>query len=159
MKFVKLVAFSALSMMLFFGNANAGNVVQTAKEAGTFNTLLTAAKKAGLVSALSHKHPITVFAPTDEAFAKLPKGTVANLLKPKNKHKLREILLYHVVPAKVLAHDVPRSTTGVKTLSGEKIHVRRGLFRVKVNGARVTTADIKASNGVIHVINKVLLPK
>lgn len=159
MKIAKLLAVSILSLFVIMGSANAANVVQTAKKAGKFNTLLAAAKAAGLVGALSHKKPITVFAPTDEAFADLPKGTVESLLKPKNREKLRAILLYHVVPGKIFAEDIPRDATKVKTLNGKKVRARRGLFSVRINRARVKAADIKASNGVVHVIDRVLIPK
>ena len=158
MKLIRLIALSVLGVFFITSAANAGNIVQTAKKAGKFNTLLVAAKKAGLVRALSRKHPITVFAPTDRAFSKLPAGTIKALLKPKNRHKLRQILLYHVVKGKILAKDIPHHPIYVKTLSGKKIKVRRGLFSVKVNRSRVRAADIEASNGVIHVINRVLIP-
>ncbi|MEM7619670.1 MAG: fasciclin domain-containing protein [Pseudomonadota bacterium] len=157
----KIVAFSALSILLMVGTANAhpkNNIVEVASKAGKFKTLLAAAKKAGLVSALIHKGPITVFAPTDKAFAKLSSKKIKYLLKPKNRAKLKRILLYHVIPGKVLAADVPRLPTKVKTLSGDKIVVDRDIFDVEINNAHVKKADIIASNGVIHVINKVLLP-
>jgi uncharacterized surface protein with fasciclin (FAS1) repeats len=150
----------AIAAFLFTAQAaHAANIVQTAQSAGTFKTLLAAAQAAGLVNALSGGGPITVFAPDDAAFAKLPKGTVASLLKPENKDKLKAILTYHVVPGAVAAADVPTRATKVATLNGEKLVVRRRGSAVHVGGARVTAADIKADNGVIHVINKVLLPK
>jgi uncharacterized surface protein with fasciclin (FAS1) repeats len=150
----------AIAAFLFTAQAaHAANIVQTAQSAGTFKTLLAAAQAAGLVNALSGSGPITVFAPDDAAFAKLPKGTVASLLKPENKDKLKAILTYHVVPGAVAAADVPTRATKVATLNGEKLVVRRRGSAVHVGGARVTAADIKADNGVIHVINKVLLPK
>ncbi|MEN0041651.1 MAG: fasciclin domain-containing protein [Pseudomonadota bacterium] len=139
---------------------SAANIVQTAASTGQFNTLLAAAKAAGLAGALSSRH-VTVFAPTDAAFAKLPKGTVQDLLKPRNRHKLAAILKYHVIPGRVLAHDVPRRSTLVRTLKSAgdtTVKVRRRFGRVRVDNARVVKADIKASNGVIHVINRVLLP-
>ncbi len=164
MKLIRLFVCSIFALFIITNYANAGhhsktgNIVQTAKKAGKFNTLLVAAKKAGLVRALSKKHPITVFAPTDHAFSKLPAGTVEELIKPKNRHKLRKILLYHVVKGRIYAKDIPHKPIYVKTLSGKKLKVRRGLFSVKINNARVRAADVKASNGVIHVINRVLLP-
>ena len=102
--------------------------------------------------------PFTVFAPTDAAFKKLPKGTLASLLKPENKGKLVKILTYHVVPGKVMAADLAGKTTAVATVEGSRVHVN-GKHGVRVNGARVVKADIVADNGVIHVIDKVLLPK
>lgn len=157
---LKLIA-AAFAATLMLGQAQAANIVQTAASTGKFDTLLAAAKAAGLVSALSKGGPITVFAPTDAAFAHLPPGTVEELLKPKNRHKLRAILQYHVIPGRVLAKNVPHTPTHVRTLKrgGDRtIRVVRSGKRVHVDNARVIAADIKASNGVIHVINRVLLP-
>jgi uncharacterized surface protein with fasciclin (FAS1) repeats len=141
-------------------SAFAANIVETAAAAGQFNTLLAAAKAAGVADALATKKGITVFAPTDKAFAKLPKGTVESLLKPENKEKLKAILLYHVVPKEVLAAEVPTKATSVPTLDGaQTLTVRRHGKTVRVNQARVIKADVKADNGVIHVVNSVLLPK
>ena len=137
--------------------ARADDIVDTAVKAGSFNTLVTAVKAAGLVSTLKGRGPLTVFAPTDDAFAKLPKGTVEDLLKPKNKEKLRSILTYHVVPGQILSGKLVGKTTSVKTVQGSTIRVN-GNDGVKVNAANVTKADIKTSNGVIHVIDSVLLP-
>ena len=133
------------------------NIVQVASKAGSFNTLLAAAKAAGLVGALEGEGPLTVFAPTDDAFAKLPAGTVESLLKPENKEKLKAVLLYHVVEGKVTADQVVKMTSA-KTLQGEsaKIAVKDG--KVYVDGAQVIKADVPASNGVIHVIDSVILP-
>ena len=157
---LKLIA-AATGLLLMSANAFAANIVQTASSTGKFNTLLAAAKAAGLVGVLSKGGPITVFAPTDAAFAKLPPGTVESLLLPKNKAKLAAILKYHVVAGRVYAADVPHKPTHVKTLkaSGDKTirAVRRGGV-VHIDNARVIAADIKASNGVIHVINRVLIP-
>lgn len=142
------------------GSASAANVVETAAGAGQFNTLLAAAKAAGLADALATKQGITVFAPTDKAFSKLPKGTVESLLKPENKDKLQAILLYHVVPKEVLAEQVPTKATQVPTLDGsETLTVRRHGKTVRVDKAKVVKADVKADNGVIHVVDRVLLPK
>jgi uncharacterized surface protein with fasciclin (FAS1) repeats len=154
-------AIAALAATLMLGQAQAANVVETAASTGKFNTLLAAAKAAGLVKALSKGGPITVFAPTDAAFANLPPGTVEMLLKPENKAKLAAILKYHVVPGRILAKDVPHTPTHVKTLkaSGDKtIRAVRNGKRVHIDNARVIAADIRADNGVIHVINRVLLP-
>jgi uncharacterized surface protein with fasciclin (FAS1) repeats len=159
MKFTVIAA--AVAATLTLGQAQAANIVQTAASTGKFDTLLAAAKAAGLVQALSKGGPITVFAPTDEAFAKLPEGTVESLLLPKNKAKLAAILKYHVVPGRILAKDVPHTPTHVKTLKrggDTTIRAVRSGKRVHIDKARVIAADIKASNGVIHVINKVLLP-
>ncbi|MEM9734549.1 MAG: fasciclin domain-containing protein [Pseudomonadota bacterium] len=150
----------ALAAGLAIAPAQASNIVQTAQSTGKFNTLLAAAKAAGLAVTLSRAH-VTVFAPTDAAFARLPKGTVQDLLKPKNRHKLAAILKYHVVPGRVLARDVPRKATHVGTLKkggDTTVRVRKRFGKVRVDNARVVQADVKASNGVIHVINRVLLP-
>jgi uncharacterized surface protein with fasciclin (FAS1) repeats len=152
---------AAIATTVLFGQAQAANIVQTAASTGKFDTLLAAAKAAGLVKALSSGGPITVFAPTDAAFAKLPAGTVETLLKPENKAKLAAILKYHVVSGRILAKDVPTKATHVKTLKrggDTTIRAIRSGGRVHIDNARVIAADIKASNGVIHVINKVLLP-
>jgi uncharacterized surface protein with fasciclin (FAS1) repeats len=138
-------------------SAHAKNIVEVAQDNGSFGTLLTAAKAAGLAGALSGPGKKTLFAPTDEAFARLPKGTVANLLKPQNKAKLKAILLYHVVGKQILAKDIPAGPTHVKTLNGGSLNVRKA-SGVRVNSSTVTAADVKADNGVIHVINRVLLP-
>jgi uncharacterized surface protein with fasciclin (FAS1) repeats len=158
----KFVATTALFTMIAgsISSAMAANIVETAAGAGQFNTLIAAAKAAGLADALATKQGITVFAPTDAAFAKLPKGTVESLLKPENKEKLKAILLYHVVPKEVAAKDVPTKATKVGTLDGsETLTVRRHGERVRVNKARVVKADVKADNGIIHVVDSVLIPK
>ncbi len=135
------------------------NIVETAVAAGQFKTLAAALEAAGLVDALTGEGPFTVFAPTDEAFAKLPAGTVESLLKPENKEKLKAILLYHVVPGNVTAKQVMKlNGRTVKTLEGASIKVST-MHGVTVNDARVTKTDVQASNGVIHVIDTVLLPK
>lgn len=136
------------------------DIVDTAAKAGSFKTLVAAVKAAGLVDALKGPGPFTVFAPTDEAFKKLPKGTVEDLLKPENKAKLTAILTYHAVSGKVMAADVLKLKDGtqVKTVNGKSItiHNKHG---VKIDGAKVIKADITCSNGVIHEIDTVLLPK
>ena len=133
-----------------------GDIVDTATAAGNFTTLTKLLKRAGLVSALRQPGPFTVFAPTDAAFAKVPKGKLNALLK--NRKKLRSVLLYHVVAQKLTAADVT-SRKRAKTLNGKQVRFRVRGGNVYVNGARVTTADVGASNGVIHVINRVLLPQ
>jgi uncharacterized surface protein with fasciclin (FAS1) repeats len=136
--------------------ATAGDIVAVASGAGKFTTLVTALKAAGLVGLLQGEGPFTVFAPTDEAFAKLPAGTVDELLKPANKAKLAAILSHHVVNGKVMAADV--KTMKVKTLSGEEISLKVDGGKVTVDGAKVVKADIGATNGVIHVIDTVVMP-
>jgi uncharacterized surface protein with fasciclin (FAS1) repeats len=138
-------------------NASAADIVDTAA-AGHFNTLAAALKAAGLVDALKGPGPFTVFAPTDEAFAKLPPGTVESLLKPENKDELRKVLTYHVVTGRVTAKDVVKLDSA-KTLEGGSLNIQAGDSGVMVNNARVIKTDIPASNGVIHVIDTVLLPK
>lgn len=137
--------------------ASGKDIVDTAVEAGQFKTLAAALTAAGLVDTLKGAGPFTVFAPTDEAFAKLPAGTVENLLKPENKQQLKDILTYHVVAGKVMAADVA-GLDEAKSVNGKMIDVEAAGGSVKVNGATVTTADVAASNGVIHIIDTVLLP-
>ncbi len=134
------------------------DIVDTAVAAGSFKTLAAALQAAGLVETLKGKGPFTVFAPTDEAFAKLPPGTVADLLKPENKAKLRRILTYHVVAGKVMAADVVKLQSA-KAVSGDTLTVATRSDGVMVNNAHVVKTDIAARNGVIHVIDAVLLPK
>ncbi|MCL4219756.1 MAG: fasciclin domain-containing protein [Phycisphaerales bacterium] len=133
------------------------DIVDTAVSAGSFNTLAAALKAADLVSALKGAGPFTVFAPTDEAFAKLPAGTVETLLKPENKAKLQAILLHHVVSGEVRASRAVK-LTGAMTLGGQRVEINAGNGRVTVDGANVVKADVLASNGVIHIIDRVILP-
>ena len=128
-------------------------------KAGQFNTLAAALTTGDLVVVLKGAGPFTVFAPTDEAFKKLPPGTVENLLKPENKAQLVKILTYHVVPGKVLSSALAGKKTDAKTVQGEMVMVDATMGGVTVNGAKVVTADIAADNGVIHVIDTVLIPK
>jgi uncharacterized surface protein with fasciclin (FAS1) repeats len=137
---------------------NAPDIVDVAVGAGNFNTLVAAVKAAGLVETLKGEGPFTVFAPTDEAFAKLPAGTVENLLKPENKDMLVKILTYHVVSGRVLAKDVVKLKSA-KTAQGQSVRIRAKGGKVKINKANVVKTDIEAGNGVIHVIDTVLLPK
>jgi uncharacterized surface protein with fasciclin (FAS1) repeats len=134
------------------------DIVDTAVAAGQFNTLAAALKAAGLIETLKGTGPFTVFAPTDAAFAKLPKGTVEDLLKPENKARLTAILTYHVVPGKVMAADVVK-VKDAKTVQGGSLKVNTGGGKVMVDNANVVKADIAASNGVIHVIDSVVMPK
>lgn len=135
--------------------APAKDIVSTAVEAGSFKTLAAALQAAGLVETLKGQGPFTVFAPTDAAFAKLPAGTVEALLK--DKEKLTAILTYHVVPGKVEAKDVVKLTSA-KTVNGKSVTVKVAGDKVMVDGATVTATDVQASNGVIHVIDTVILP-
>jgi len=134
------------------------DIVDVAQSVGSFNTLVAAVGAAGLVDTLKSDGPFTVFAPTDEAFAALPAGTVENLLKPENKDQLTAILTYHVLPGKVMAADILGKRLSVATVNGKNVHVNGRGKAVHVNKASVTQADVPASNGVIHVIDKVLLP-
>jgi uncharacterized surface protein with fasciclin (FAS1) repeats len=138
--------------------AQGKDIVDTAVAAGQFKTLAAALQAAGLVETLKGKGPFTVFAPTDEAFAKLPKGTVEDLLKPENKAKLTAILTYHVVAGKVMAADVVK-IKDAKTVQGGSIKVNAAGGKVMVDAATVVKTDIGASNGVIHVVDSVLMPK
>jgi uncharacterized surface protein with fasciclin (FAS1) repeats len=146
----------------FFGAAHAdtkapaSDIVAVASGAGSFKTLVAAVKAAGLVETLQGAGPFTVFAPTDEAFAKLPKGTVEDLLKPENKEKLVAILTYHVIPGKVMAAEV--KTMKAETVNGKELSITAAGGTVTVDGATVVKTDVAASNGVIHVIDTVVLP-
>jgi uncharacterized surface protein with fasciclin (FAS1) repeats len=133
------------------------DIVDTAVANGSFNTLAAALKAAGLVETLKGKGPFTVFAPTDAAFAKLPAGTVETLLKPENKDQLRRVLTYHVVAGKVGSAEVSKMTSA-KAVSGDALAIAVKDGKVMVNNATVVTADVSAANGVIHVIDTVILP-
>lgn len=153
----------AAAAALFIGtfSASAMNVVETAQQAGSFNTLLAAAKTAGLADALATTNNITVFAPTDGAFAKLPAGTLEELLKPENKDKLVAILTYHVLPRKLASNQMLAGPFHVRTLKAQPdrtLAITKNAGGVKVDNARVIKADIMADNGVIHVIDTVMLP-
>lgn len=133
------------------------DIVDVAASAGSFNTLVAAIKAAGLVETLKSKGPFTVFAPTDAAFAKLPKGTLESLLKPENKAKLAGILTYHVLSGKVMAADIAGKKLSVATVQGSKVNID-ATNGVMIDNAKVSKADIESSNGVIHVIDTVILP-
>lgn len=156
-----LIIAAAVAIGLAAGVADARamekNIVETAVAAGKFNTLAKALGAAGLVETLKGKGPFTVFAPTDKAFAKLPAGTLEALLKPENKNRLRAILTYHVVPGAVKAADVVK-LDAAKTVNGANVTVKTSGDVVMINDAKVTAPDIAASNGVIHVIDTVILP-
>lgn len=156
MKKIRSIAFGAILSFIPTLAAADKDIVGVAVEAGSFNTLVAAVKAAGLVETLQGPGPFTVFAPTDEAFAKLPKGTVEDLLKPENKQKLTSILTYHVVPGKVMAADV--KTMKAKTVNGKELDVKVANGGVTVDKAKVVKTDVAAKNGVIHVIDTVVLP-
>jgi len=158
-KIIPITAAIAALVLVTINNLSAAQqktIVGVAAGAGQFKTLVAAVKAAGLVKTLNGKGPFTVFAPTDEAFAKLPAGTVENLLKPENKEKLVAVLTYHVLPGKLMAADL--TTTNAKTLNGKELAIKVDAGKVTVGGANVTKTDIEASNGVIHVIDGVLIP-
>lgn len=160
MSFKKLVITATTVLAFSSTSLLAANIVETADKAGTFKTLLAAAKSAGLAETLSTKGPLTVFAPTDAAFAKLPAGTVENLLKPENKAQLVGILTYHVVGRKLTANMLPGKAIHVKSLNSNSkmLVVKKSDAGVSVGKAMVVSADIAADNGVIHVIDTVLIP-
>ena len=154
-------AIVALSSMLVIGPANSAgemDIVDTAVQAGNFGTLAAALEAAGLIETLKGDGPFTVFAPTDEAFAKLPEGTVQDLLKPENKDQLTAILTYHVVSGAVMAEQVV-GLSEAKTVNGQSVDISVNGSMVKVDEAMVVATDIMASNGVIHVIDSVILPE
>lgn len=153
--FLALTTAMALSAPAF-ADGHSKDIVDTAVGAGNFTTLVAAVEAAGLVETLKGEGPFTVFAPTDAAFAALPAGTVEDLLKPENKDKLVAILTYHVVPGKVMSTDLTEGQKAATVQGGEVTITLEG--GAKVNGAVISTADIEASNGVIHVIDSVILP-
>jgi len=163
-RLITAAAIAALTLLPTTMAANAANIVDTAAGAGTFGTLLAAAKAAGLADALATTDNITVFAPTDEAFAALPAGTVESLLKPENKDQLVAILTLHVLPRELASNQLPGRAIHVKTLNtAELLAVTKNAHTHAVtvaasNTANVVKADIKADNGIIHVIDAVLLP-
>jgi len=140
------------------GKGHEKDIVDTAVAAGSFNTLATALTAAGLVDTLKGKGPFTVFAPTDAAFAKLPAGTVEDLLKPENKAKLVSILTYHVLPEDVSRGQLDKMTSA-KTVQGQSVMISKKDGKMMVNGADIAKGDVKASNGVIYVIDSVILPQ
>lgn len=152
-----LTATPALAQDAAYSKGTDMDIVEVAVSAGSFETLVAAVKAAGLVEVLQGDGPFTVFAPTDEAFAALPEGTVAELLKPENKDKLVAILTYHVVPGKVMASDVVKLSSAT-TVQGSTVAIKTSDKGVMVDGARVLKTDIPASNGVIHVIDSVIMP-
>jgi uncharacterized surface protein with fasciclin (FAS1) repeats len=163
MSVLRSIALATILAFVVAPAAHAGSmakkdIVETAKEAGDFTTLVKALDAAGLVETLKGEGPFTVFAPSDAAFDKLPDGTVQNLLKPENKDKLTSILTYHVVPGKVMASDVKGKEMQADTVEGTQLSID-ATDGVMIGEAKVTKADIEASNGVIHVIDTVLMPE
>lgn len=168
---MKIRAVAAMAALLSLGvampvmaeshmtHAAKADIVDTAVAAGSFKTLTAALGAAGLVDTLKGTGPFTVFAPTDAAFAKLPAGTVESLLKPENKDKLVSILTYHVLPGKVLSKDIKGKSLSPATVQGSTVLVNAKKSTVMVGNAKVTKVDIMATNGVIHVIDTVLMPK
>ena len=154
---VALLVMTLSTLGMTARGAASRDIVDTAVANGSFTTLAAALKAAGLVETLKGQGPFTVFAPTDAAFAKLPAGTVESLLKPENKDKLRRVLTYHVVAGKVSSAEVVKMTSA-KTVAGGSVAIRAGGGSVTINDAKVVTADVAASNGVIHVIDTVLIP-
>ena len=155
--FIAGIVAATFSFPALAGHHGPKDIVDTAVQAGSFNTLVAALKAAGLVDALKGDGPFTVFAPTDDAFAALPAGTVDSLLKPENKDDLVNILTYHVLPGKVMSSDIAGKSLGVKMLNGSMAKVN-AMSGVMVENANVVTADIEATNGVIHVIDTVIIP-
>lgn len=154
--FLAVAAATALFSAPVFAEAHSKDIVDTAIGAGNFTTLVAAVEAAGLVETLKGPGPFTVFAPTDAAFAALPAGTVEDLLKPENKEKLIAVLTYHVLPGKVMSTDLSEGLTAATVQGADVTITLEG--GAKVNGAAISTADIEASNGVIHVIDAVILP-
>ena len=148
----------ASPLALIFASSHALDIIDTAASAGQFNTLVAAVEAADLVTTLKGDGPFTVFAPTDEAFAALPEGTVENLLKPENKDQLVAVLTYHVVSGKIMSSDIAGTATMVESVQGSELDVN-ATDGVTVDGATVVTADIETDNGVIHVIDRVVLPE
>ena len=147
---------TALSTAAYAGAHEGKDIVDTAVDAGSFSTLVAAVEAAGLVDTLKGEGPFTVFAPTDDAFAALPEGTVENLLLPENKEQLVQILTYHVVPGKVMSGDLSNGMEAATVEGSDVTIMTEG--GVMVDDANVTTPDVEASNGVIHVIDKVIMP-
>lgn len=155
----KTALIASAAMLLGFAPARAADIVDTAVNAGQFNTLVAAVKAAGLVDTLKGAGPFTVFAPTDDAFKKLPAGTVESLLKPENKAQLVKVLTYHVVPGKVMSASLAGKKTDAKTVEGSMVDIDATGSGVMVQYAKVVKADIAADNGVIHVVDTVIMPK
>jgi uncharacterized surface protein with fasciclin (FAS1) repeats len=156
--FILLISVPALAAAGNYTHSKATkDIVDTASAAGSFGTLVAAIQAADLVDVLKGSGPFTVFAPTDDAFAKLPEGTIDELLKPENKEQLQSILTYHVVPGKVMAEDAVKLTSA-KTVNGKNFKITRSKNDLMIDNAKVIKTDILASNGIIHVIDHVIMP-
>ena len=155
---ITLALFAIMPIAFTSLPAKAQDIVDTAVAAGNFSTLVAAVQAAGLVDVLKGEGPFTVFAPTDEAFAALPEGTVENLLKPENKDQLVAVLTYHVVPGKIMSTDIAGQSTEVESVQGSALSVD-AIDGVRVDNANVVAADIETDNGVIHVIDQVVIPR
>ncbi len=155
---ITLALFAVMPLAFASVQVKAQDIVDTAVAAGQFNTLVAAVQAAGLVDVLKGEGPFTVFAPTDDAFAALPEGTVENLLKPENREQLVAVLTYHVVPGKIMSTDIAGQTAEVESVQGSALSVD-ATDGVKVDNANVVSADIETDNGVIHVIDQVVLPQ
>ncbi|MCC5978613.1 MAG: fasciclin domain-containing protein [Salinarimonas sp.] len=158
MRFGKTITAASAAMLMSVSVAQADDIVDTAIAAGSFETLVAAVQAAGLVETLKGEGPFTVFAPTDEAFAALPAGTVESLLEEENRDQLVSILTYHVIPGRVMSADIAGQTLSVETVQGMELSID-ATDGVRVGEAMVVTADVEASNGVIHVIDTVLIPE
>jgi uncharacterized surface protein with fasciclin (FAS1) repeats len=152
-------ALFALPLLVSAATVQAADIVDTAAGAGSFNTLVAAVEAAGLAETLKGDGPFTVFAPTDEAFAKLPEGTVEDLLKPENQDQLVTILTYHVVPGETMSADLAGQSLEVETVEGSMVAIDATGDAVMVDDATVIQADVEADNGVIHVIDTVIMPE
>jgi len=157
MRLGKMFTATSAAILMSVTAAQADDIVDTAIAAGSFETLVAAIQAAGLVDTLRGEGPFTVFAPTDEAFAALPEGTVESLLQEENRDQLVSILTYHVIPGKVMSSDIAGQTLSVETVQGMELAID-ATDGVRVGEATVVTADVEASNGVIHVIDTVLIP-
>lgn len=155
---ISLAVIAIMPLVLTSVQVRAQDIVDTAVSAGQFNTLVAAVQAAGLVDTLKGEGPFTVFAPTDEAFAALPEGTVESLLKPENKDQLVAVLTYHVVPGKIMSSDIAGKALEVESVQGSSLSVD-ATNGVRIDQATVVTADIETDNGVIHVIDQVVLPQ
>ncbi len=158
MRLGKMITATSAAMLMSVSVAQADDIVDTAIAAGSFETLVAAVQAAGLVETLKGEGPFTVFAPTDEAFAALPEGTVESLLEEENRDQLVSILTYHVIPGRVMSADIAGQTLSVETVQGSELAID-ATDGVRVGEAMVVTADVEASNGVIHVIDTVLIPE
>ncbi|WP_372424231.1 fasciclin domain-containing protein [Salinarimonas chemoclinalis] len=159
MRFLKTMTIAAAAVLMTVSVSKAQDIVDTAVAADDFTTLVAAVEAAGLVETLKGEGPFTVFAPTDAAFAALPEGTVENLLLPENRDQLVAVLTYHVVPGRVMSSDLAGQQVSPETVQGSTLMIDATGSSVMVNTATVVTADVEASNGVIHIIDTVLIPE